>query len=243
MNATGTGIGRALQRAREGRGKTLEEASRETRIRTEYLQALERERFDRLLGDVYARGFLRSYSSYLGLDADRVLELYARSHGAPAPSLPAERPQSPSMAPNSDGHPLIHRRANWRLAAAVAAVAMALVAVVAVATRDSTVPEPAVPSPPSVVPDARPVFANLVTVVEVEARVVVDGETALEGTLARGEARSFEGEESIELWFASGDTVRLTVNGRSLGRPGAAGEPYSATFDPDDFRGSPSAGG
>src|SRR5207245_11307959 len=48
----GTGIGPALRRARLLRGKSIEEASRETRIRAEYLQALERETFDAVLGDV-----------------------------------------------------------------------------------------------------------------------------------------------------------------------------------------------
>ena len=49
--AKATGIGPALRRARLVRGKSIGEASRETRIRAEYLQALERERFDNLLGD------------------------------------------------------------------------------------------------------------------------------------------------------------------------------------------------
>ena len=48
-----TGIGPVLRKARLVRGKSIEEASRETRIRAEYLQALERERFENLLGDVY----------------------------------------------------------------------------------------------------------------------------------------------------------------------------------------------
>ena len=72
----GIGIGPALRKARLLRGKSLEEASRETRIRAEYLQALERESFDRMLGDVYVRGMLRSYSSYLGLDPTKVVTVY-----------------------------------------------------------------------------------------------------------------------------------------------------------------------
>src|SRR2546425_3806141 len=84
----GTGIGPALRRARLTRGKSIEEASRETRIRAEYLQALERETFESMLGAVYVRGFLRSYSTYLGLDADKVLTVYNRHFGGPRPTLP-----------------------------------------------------------------------------------------------------------------------------------------------------------
>ncbi len=64
-----TGIGPALRKARLLRGKSIEEASRETRIRADYLSALERERFDALLGEVYVRGFLCFFYIYLGLDS------------------------------------------------------------------------------------------------------------------------------------------------------------------------------
>src|SRR6266571_9151567 len=90
----GTGIGPALRQARLSRGKSIEEASRETRIRPEYLQALERERFETLLGAVYVRGFLRSYSTYLGLDPDQVLAVYNRHFGPPRPLVP-EAPPGP----------------------------------------------------------------------------------------------------------------------------------------------------
>src|SRR6266571_9253452 len=90
----GTGIGPALRKARLLRGKSIEEASRETRIRPDYLSALEREQFDALLGDVYVRGFLRSYSTYLGLDSDKVLTVYNRAFG-PAQTLLAEPPAAP----------------------------------------------------------------------------------------------------------------------------------------------------
>src|SRR5204863_1478968 len=88
----GTGIGPALRKARQTRGKTIEEASRDTRIRPEYLQALEREAFGSLRGDVYVRGFLRSYSSYLGLNPDKVVSVYVRSMGKAVDDVPEPPP-------------------------------------------------------------------------------------------------------------------------------------------------------
>jgi cytoskeletal protein RodZ len=76
---TETGIGRALRAARQRRGKSLEEASRDTRVRLDYLDALERERFDALGSEVYVRGFLRSYARYLGLKHDKVIAVYERA--------------------------------------------------------------------------------------------------------------------------------------------------------------------
>src|SRR5205085_4395634 len=60
-----TGVGTALRAAREEQGLSIEEASRDTKLRSDQLQALEDERFERLLGDVYVRGSLRSYARYL----------------------------------------------------------------------------------------------------------------------------------------------------------------------------------
>jgi hypothetical protein len=65
-----------LRSARESRGLDRIRIERDTRIRERYLSALERGAYDELPGDVYARGFLRSYAKYLGLDPDGMLALY-----------------------------------------------------------------------------------------------------------------------------------------------------------------------
>ncbi|MCA1727573.1 MAG: helix-turn-helix domain-containing protein [Actinobacteria bacterium] len=243
MNATGTGIGRVLRKARENRGKSVEEASRETRIRAEYLHALERETFGQLLGDVYVRGFLRSYASYLGLDPEDVLAVYNRSHGTHQPTTPPAGPMAPTVSSSPEGHPLIHRRANWRLAVALAGGLLALVAVVALVARSGDPGGIGLQPPPSVEPSTPPVTVNVVAQAPVDARVVQDGHVVFDGRLARGEARSFQGEDSVEVSFADGAAVSVTVNGHKLGHPGAAGQPYEHVFGPDDFRRSPSNGG
>ncbi len=98
-----TGLGQMLARARQARGLTLEDAERDTRIARNYLRALEEERFERLPAPVYARGFLRSYSQYLGLDAAEVLALFPQQPEInpaavlrQAPALPKETQRGPS---------------------------------------------------------------------------------------------------------------------------------------------------
>ena len=49
------GVGAALRKVRTSRGLSLEEASRDTRVRREFLEAIEQNDFDRLLGDVHVR--------------------------------------------------------------------------------------------------------------------------------------------------------------------------------------------
>jgi cytoskeletal protein RodZ len=65
--------GQQLRQVRESRAVSLEQASRATHIRLHYLQALEDGRLDMLPSLVQARGFLRAYAAYLGLDAGSML--------------------------------------------------------------------------------------------------------------------------------------------------------------------------
>lgn len=73
------GIGDTLRDARRREGTTLTDAAADTRIRESYLAALEEENFSVLGGDVYAKGFLKSYARFLGLDPEPLLETY-RNH-------------------------------------------------------------------------------------------------------------------------------------------------------------------
>ena len=96
MTDRGQRLGEMLRSARESRGLDRARIERDIRIRERYLSALERGAYDELPGDVYARGFLRSYAKYLGLDPDGMLALYrleTRSASA-APSAPRARPRA-----------------------------------------------------------------------------------------------------------------------------------------------------
>jgi cytoskeletal protein RodZ len=69
-------LGERLRQAREEKGRTLDQASRDTLIASRYLQALEGEDFSIFPGEPYILGFLRNYSEYLGLDVQEQLSLY-----------------------------------------------------------------------------------------------------------------------------------------------------------------------
>jgi cytoskeleton protein RodZ len=76
------GIGETLREARNRRKVDLSEVEAATRIRIRYLRAIEAEEWDVLPGDVYVRGFIRTYASYLGLDGDRLADDYRRGVSA-----------------------------------------------------------------------------------------------------------------------------------------------------------------
>lgn len=69
-------LGASLRDARRKRGLELDAVQRATRIRRRYLEAIEDERFDLLPGVAYARGFLREYAEFLGLDGALYVQEY-----------------------------------------------------------------------------------------------------------------------------------------------------------------------
>lgn len=82
-------IGERLLEARQRRGVSIREAAEATKVRGDYLTAMENNQFDSIpLADVYRRGFLKIYARFLRLDGERVVGdfnalLAARNPGAP----------------------------------------------------------------------------------------------------------------------------------------------------------------
>lgn len=95
-------VGQILQRTREYYGQTLPQVEANLRIRASQLQALEQEDVSRLPGRVYAIGFVRAYSEYLGLDGDKMVHLFkAQTVGKRAkPELQFPVTVHESKAPN-----------------------------------------------------------------------------------------------------------------------------------------------
>jgi helix-turn-helix protein len=132
---TGLEIGEVLRSTRSRLGRDIYTAERDTKIRRKYLEALETEEWDVLPGPTYVKGFLRTYGSYLGLDADALVDEYRRSiERSPA----VEQPylfSEPLLERRRQ--PLEPRRRAWGQALAVLGVLLvAVVAVIAVVRTD-----------------------------------------------------------------------------------------------------------
>lgn len=73
MADTGITIGERLEEARKRKGISVREAAEATKIRGEYLLAMESNSFEIALPEIYVRGFLKIYANYLKLDLDKVM--------------------------------------------------------------------------------------------------------------------------------------------------------------------------
>jgi len=69
-------IGERLEEARKRKGISIREASEATKIRGDYLHKLESNSFELNLPEIYVRGFLRGYASFLKLNTDKILADY-----------------------------------------------------------------------------------------------------------------------------------------------------------------------
>jgi cytoskeleton protein RodZ len=82
-NGPGGGqIGPILEKKRREKGLSLKEVEQATKIRTRYLEGLEREDPTSLPDPVYARGFLKTYANFLGLNGEQLSREF-RDHRAP----------------------------------------------------------------------------------------------------------------------------------------------------------------
>ncbi len=68
-------FGEYLKQMREKQGLSIKEVSERTKIRLEYLEALEESILEKLPPEVYIRGYIKAYGELLGADLD---ELFAR---------------------------------------------------------------------------------------------------------------------------------------------------------------------
>jgi len=90
-------VGQYLRELREQRKMSVEEVSRATRVPVASVERVETDRFDELPGEVFVRGFLKSYARALGVPSDDVLARYTASRRvAWVTPLPISAPSKPA---------------------------------------------------------------------------------------------------------------------------------------------------
>lgn len=71
-------IGTFLQQARQKAHLSVEEVSIKTKIRLDYLQAIESDSFDKLPSATFVKGFIRNYAIAVDLDPEKALAIFRR---------------------------------------------------------------------------------------------------------------------------------------------------------------------
>ena len=92
-------VGQFLRRHREERQMSAEEIARSTRVPIDSVARIEADQFDELPGEVFVRGFLKSYARAVGLAPEEVLARYTASRRvAWVTPLPIAAPSKPARS-------------------------------------------------------------------------------------------------------------------------------------------------
>jgi transcriptional regulator with XRE-family HTH domain len=241
------GIGDALREAREEQGRTQADAAAALRVRTDYIEALEEEAFEVFGADTYARGHLRNYARYLGIDPQPLVDRYDReishedpvAHFADAPIAVRQREPLP----------------RWVTGVGIAIAVLVAALVIGMLGGDRT-PEqaerpevPTSPTPteptqpptsePSPTPSPTPTFegVNLLLAVEADCWVdiSVDGQRhpRANSILRSGETLEVVGEGEVRITYGNAGGVVVQHNGAILGAPGGNGQVVTVTYGPE----------
>ena len=70
--------GECLKRKREELDISLRDISEKLKIKSDYLENLERGTYEKLPPDVFVRGFIKSYAQFVGLDSEKMVSIYNR---------------------------------------------------------------------------------------------------------------------------------------------------------------------
>lgn len=235
MQRTTVSVGPSLRKVRESSGVTLEEAARDTRVRREFLEALEAEDFHLLLGDVHVRGCLRTYATYLRLSPDKVVAMYEADLGPDDEVVVVPSPvrSEPVLGAR-------RRRDDHRLWILVAATVLVLAGAFGVLSARRPAPSPANLSGATgtAVAGGVEIGRSISVAVEaqrpVEVTIVADAGEPESFQLRAGEGRSFDASNSITVRLSEGNTAHVIVSGVDYGFPGRTGEPWEDTFSYDE---------
>jgi cytoskeleton protein RodZ len=226
-------IGNTLREARVRRNLTLQQVEEDIKIRVKYVQAMENEDWDVMPGVTYVKGFLRTYSTYLGLDPDVIIgEFRTRA------MTPSAEHHEPFGGSSVIGKPHSHRGRNTIVIVAIVCL-IALAAIYALGMlnggggNDEPTTEPGAlgigsPSPsatktpkPTASSTAIPAWQkNLVKLSAVGGDSWMEirrnnstGVVLFSGTLKEGDQKKFKGKD---IWMSLGApaNVRLEASGK-----------------------------
>lgn len=228
-------IGNTLREARVRRNLTLQQVEEDIKIRVKYVQAMENEDWDVMPGVTYVKGFLRTYSTYLGLDPNVIIDEFRTRAMVPSQEL-----HEPFGGSSVIGKPRSHRGRNTIVVVAVVClIVLGAIYALGIMNGDDGDAEPTTkpaalgigsPSPsPSKSPKPEATSTGVPAwqqnLVKIEAkdgdcwmevrRNNAEGIVLFSGTLQKGDIEKFKGKN---IWMSLGapGNARLNVEGKNV---------------------------
>ncbi len=247
-------VGTYLREAREAAGYSVEQISSKTRIRAEVIRDLECEKFQSCGGNAYARGHIRTIGQLVNADLDRLISEFESTTGE------IDRPMIDLLTENNATTVKVQRaipKLTYKFMASTAAVVVGLMILVptansmfksttkshlkvSVAAKSVAVPANQVvttgtgkqQSSSSVVPTTGNLVFSADSGTTWIAVTDTQGKNIFTGKIAKGQSQSFDASALINVTLGNSGAVSVTLNGKSLGYPGALGEVKYLQYGP-----------
>lgn len=221
-------LGPYLVDAREALGIDLHAAAQQTRISIHYLEALEREDFSRLPGQVFVKGFLKNYARFLNVPEEEVMKRYGEVTGA-APA-PAGTPQAsgPAAFPQHEQRRKEETPLEPFVWGTLIFIALIVLLFTSLPRRRGEHPAMQAPSAVPVAPAApspdrsQKLSLEISAVEDAWVLVRIDGSPQKKAVLSKGETVTWIADERFLLSYSKIGAVKLTLNGRELQVAGPA---------------------
>lgn len=245
-------IGADLRDARVARNRSIEGLSRATKISVRVLRALEEEKFGKIPGGLFTRGYLRAYAREVGLDPDEVVRKYrAEFEPEPPPAEPDQARVAPSvrslLLSDADTVARVRPLIELGVIALIAGICFAYVVATsrpATPADATTTPAPSVETPKehSVATtgsaDAAP------SAVKIEMRATgpcwveaVAGEKRLVARLMNeGDTETVTVQNDVSLRVGDPSTLSYTIDGKMGRLLGPPGKPVRVEINPQNHR-------
>ena len=217
-------IGNSLREARLRQGLDFPEIEQATKIRGKYLRALEEEQFEMLPAQTYVKGFLRSYSDYLGLDG----QLYVDEFNSRYVRGEFEDEQEEAYRPRISGAGRgggFQGKAVLLTVAVIAGLTVFVFAAWMWGGNGKREVLPLNPPPPTKPKQPKPTARLVASGVAGGSYIVVrrgsrTSKPIYSGTLENGKKQRFEGRR-LWIYVYAPANLRLRLNGRARVVPGA----------------------
>ncbi|WP_110952880.1 helix-turn-helix domain-containing protein [Anaerosinus massiliensis] len=245
-------LGDILRKEREKQNLTVKDVELGTSIRSLYISAIEEGKYEVLPGEVYLKGFIKTYAEFLKLSGTDMLELYrnerTESNQIEIPSN-KEIINEPEVKKDEINAP---KGVNFKKIISLGTVVL----VVACGAfyfnsndeetvqkdfktikQQSTVSKEVENKSETV--ESRPVAQEKPVVISAKytgecwTQIATDSRTIFEGIVKNGEVLTWQADQEIIVKVGNAGAVELTYNGKNIGKLGSNGEVLTKKFTKD----------
>lgn len=244
-------VGDCLRELRSKKGIDLQKVAKDTRISLKYLNCLENNQFDSIISPTYAKGFLKSYASYLNADINYILQLYyeqtKQNDHLSHEKFYVEPEQSDFENPIINALKELDVRIVSSIIGGIFIFYLLLKGCVYWKEHNlieedifkpmqtgSIINLPNEATPIQKIANQKTEFnldLEVVAIKTVWLRVISDDRLVYEHTMKKGQAENFKGKTSISVKLGDASAIQFIYNGEKIDPLGAEGAVLNITFD------------